>query len=88
MRRQSRRAQNDILSTIGVCQRISKDGTPIIDRKKGNYAASESISDSITRENEVGSLIFSMDWILFSVSSLCFKGLRQRLQVRIGMCLA
>ena len=81
--RQSRRAQNDVLATVGVCVGVNADGQPIesqLDSKR-KPALDQNRLDAIVRENEIGLLVSSADTTLVSLASLYAVGLRHRLQV-------
>ena len=79
--RQSRRAINDILTTVGVCVGVDADGhtRPVHD---GSLAALEkSKVTRVIRENEIGMLVGFMEAALDDLTGMCTVGLRYRLQV-------
>lgn len=81
--RQSRRAQNDVLATVGVCVGVDENGKTT--RQQVNQKETD-INDrlkveSVMRENEVGLLQVAADIGLFFVGTFWVLGLRQRLQV-------
>ena len=78
--RQSRRAQNDVLTAIGVCVRVDKNGKPITNRKEDDPELSPTLQATL-KENDYGLFLATADWALFCLADLCLLGLRQRLQV-------
>lgn len=82
--RQSRRAMNNVLATVGVCVGVSPNhhlmhpihgrSKPVLDRSKIR---------SISSENTIGLILDTIDLGLISVASLSTVGLRHRLQVSI-----
>lgn len=79
--RQSRRAINDILTTVGVCVGVDANGQirPVHD---GSIAAlDKSKVTGIIRENEIGMLVGSTEAALDDLAGMCTTGLRCRLQV-------
>ena len=74
--RQSRRAQNDILSTVNVCVRVDKNGLPVIAGEKIDRLR----VNEIRKENSCGLLLGTADWCFFCLTNLCLVGLRHRLQ--------
>ena len=82
MNRQSRRAINDILTTVGVCVGVDADGQirPVHD--DGSLAAlDKSKVTAVIRENEIGVLIGLAEALLDDLASMWAIGLRFRLQV-------
>lgn len=80
LNRQSRRAQNDVLATVGACQCVDKEGNPIPSSTNTDMLGPSS-ARLIEEENNIGLHLLGADWLLFSLSNLCLLGLRQRLQV-------
>lgn len=81
--RQSRRAQNDVLATVGVCVGLDENGTavrPEVHQKESDINNRIKV-ESVMRENEVGLLLVAADIGLFFVGTFWVLGLRQRLQV-------
>ncbi len=81
LNRQSRRAINDILTTVGVCVGVDADGQvrPVHD---GSIAAlDKSKVIGIIRENEIGMLVGLMEAAIDDLTGMCITGLRYRLQV-------
>ena len=74
--RQSRRAQNDILSTVNVCVRVDKNGLPVIASTKMDRPR----VNEIRKENSCGLLLGTADWCFFCLTNLCLVALRHRLQ--------
>lgn len=79
--RQSRRAMNDVLATVGVCVGINTDGHKISMNDRGRPTFDRAKLDAIVRENELGLLVDSADMALLSLASMSTAGLRHRLQV-------
>ena len=81
--RQSRRAQNDVLATVGVCVGVNAEGQPIQSQLDGlkKPVLDKSKIDAVVRENEIGLLVSSADNTLVSLASLYAVGFRHRLQV-------
>lgn len=80
--RRSRRAQNDVLSTVGVCVGVDANGQPKISPEgpKAQRAEKEEVK-SVMRENEIGLFIAAADNGLFHLAINFAYGLRNRLQV-------
>lgn len=80
--RQSRRAQNDVLATVGVCVGVNADGQPIQSQLDDlrNHVLDKSQIDAVVRENDIGLLVSSADNTLV-LASLYAVGFRRRLQV-------
>lgn len=78
--RRSRRAQNDVLATIGVCV---QEGQTVHGAPSGHNAISpdQSRIRSLIRENEIGLLISGFDLAFAGIATICAVGLRNRLQV-------
>lgn len=79
--RQSRRAINDVLTTVGVCVGVDADGQirPVHD---GSIAAlDKSKVAGVIRENEIGMLVGFVEAALDDLAGMCTIGLRYRLQV-------
>ena len=74
--RQSRRAQNEVLSTVNVCVRVDKAGQPVIDGKRNDTSAVQTIRE----ENSLGLLLDTADWCAFCLAELSLVSLRHRLQ--------
>ena len=74
--RQSRRAQNDILSTVNVCVRVDRNGLPVV----AGARKVKSPIYNIRQENHCGLLLGTADWCLFCLASLSLVSLRHRLQ--------
>ena len=84
LNRQSRRAINDILTTVGVCVGVDADGQirPVHD---GSPATPDNSKvTSIIRENETGMLIGFAEAALDDLAGMWTIGLRYRLQVWIS----
>lgn len=80
--RQSRRAINDILTTVGVCVGVDADGQVRPVHDNGSLAAlDKSKVTGIIRENEIGVLIGLAEALLDDLASMWAIGLRFRLQV-------
>lgn len=81
--RQSRRAMNDVLATVGVCVVVNADDQPKAIPKKDlqHPIIDKPKVKAIMQENEVGYLLSSADLGLFFFSQLWTTGLRKRLQV-------
>ena len=80
--RRSRRAQNDVLSTVGVCVGVDANGQPTKlppDGPKTQRAEKEEI-ESVMRENEIGLFIAAADNGIFHLAINFAYGLRNRLQ--------
>ncbi|CAD6590079.1 MAG: hypothetical protein ASARMPREDX12_004181 [Alectoria sarmentosa] len=78
--RQSRRAINDVLTTVGVCVGVDADGQirPVYD---GSIVAlDKSKVTGIIRENEIGLLIGFTEAALDDLARMSTTGLRYRLQ--------
>lgn len=67
MQRRLIKAQNDVLATVGVCLRDTKQ--------------SQDISEAIMQENEVGLLVGAVDMTVTYLASWPLIGIRNRLQV-------
>ena len=80
--RQSRRAINDILTTVGVCVGVDTDGQirPVHDGRTA--ALDQSKITSVIRENEIGLLVGFAEAALHDLAGMCITGLRYRIQVR------
>ena len=80
--RRSRRAQNDVLSTVGVCVGVDADGQPTKLSPEGPKAqrAEKQEIESVMRENEIGLFIAAADNGLFHLAINFAYGLRNRLQ--------
>lgn len=82
--RQSRRAQNDVLATVGVCvvdERANLCAVPPKQHTRNNQSIEKSRIRLIRRENEIGMSIAAADLGLFCLSSIFLLGLRHRMQV-------
>lgn len=79
--RESRRAMNDVLTTVGVCVEVDADGQKMTmnDRKRPSF--DNTIVESVRKENELGLIVDDIDMMLVSLSDMFTIGLRQRLQV-------
>ena len=80
--RQSRRAINDILTTVGVCVGVDADGQirPVHDGSQAALDKSKVIG--VIRENEIGILVALAEGIFDYLAGLWIVGLRYRLEVR------
>lgn len=78
--RRFRKAQNDVLTTIGVCVVVDSQGR--ISQKKSRQpdVVAKQIA-AIEKENRFGLGLAMADDIVFHVSSLFLENLRTRLQV-------
>lgn len=79
--RQSRRAQNDVLTTVGVCVRVDKETKRVVTHGNDDDADLRPAVGAIMKENEYGLFLSTSDWALFSITNLYLLGLRQRMQV-------
>lgn len=79
--RQSRRAMNDVLATVGVCVGVDAHGQKITINDRGRPSFDRAKIDSITTENEIGLVLDSADMMLVSLARMFTVGFRQRLQV-------
>ena len=81
--RQSRRAQNDVLATVGVCVVDERANLCAVPPKhtRNNQSIEKSRIRLIRRENEIGMSIAAADLGLFCLSSIFLLGLRHRMQV-------
>ncbi|KAF6227240.1 hypothetical protein HO133_008682 [Letharia lupina] len=78
--RQSRRAINDVLTTVGVCVGVDADGQirPVHD---GSIVAlDKSKVTGVIRENEIGMLVGFTEAAVDNLAGMCTTGLRYRLQ--------
>jgi len=80
--RQSRRAMNDVLATVGVCVGVDRHGQKMTINDRSRPSFDREKIDSITMENEMGLILDSVDMMLVSLASMIAVGFRQRLQVR------
>ena len=83
--RHLRRAQNDVLATVGVCAPIDMNGR-FIPQSTTNTAREQLDKQqvlSVTSENELGFWLGAADISVSALSRSCFVGLRQRLEVCI-----
>ncbi len=81
--RQSRRAQNDVLATVGVCVGVDENGKvirPQVNQRETDMNDRSKV-ESVMRENEVGLLLAAADAGLLYIGYFCVRGLRHRLQV-------
>lgn len=85
--RQSRNAQNDVLTTVGICGRVDKDGNQL-NSDTDDERQRELAIEPIMKENRYGLRLTYADWILFHLTNTWLLGLRQRLQVRRWMSLS
>lgn len=83
--RRLRRAQNDILTTIGVCVSVDKDGKLVpsssIDSDKQERELKKLAS--IISENEFGFWLSAAQAAVLLLTSSCAMCIRQRLEVRL-----
>ena len=79
--RQSRRAINDILTTVGVCVGVDADGQIRPVHNGSRAALDNSRVTGIIRENEIGMLVGLTEAALDDLAGACTAGLRYRLQV-------
>lgn len=80
--RASRRAQNDILSAVGVCVGVGKDGKPRAvpkDTSQARRIERENVN-AVRQENEIGLFIAAADNGLLHMATNFAAGLRNRLQ--------
>jgi len=79
--RQSRRAMNDVLATVGICTgRNSFDYNPTVSERSKSSIDSAKLDD-IGAENGIGLILDSVEQTLLSTVSVTIVGLRHRLQV-------
>jgi len=67
MQRRLIKAQNDVLATVGVCRRDTKQN--------------QVLSEAIVQENEVGLLVGAVDLTITYLTTWPLIGIRNRLQV-------
>lgn len=79
--RESRRAMNDVLATVGVCVGIGADGEKVTMNDRNKPSFDNTVVDSVRVENELGLMVDSIDIMLVSLSNMFTIGMRQRLQV-------
>ena len=81
--RRSRRAQNDVLSTVGVCVGIDETGQPIPAMSQNSMTLSMERTKvkTVIRENEIGLFLAAADLGLLYVANNSIFALRNRLQV-------
>lgn len=87
--RTSRRAQNDVLSTVGFCVGIHEDGSPVdtsLTLAKASKHEKERI-EFVRKENEAGLLLGAASHGLMFFSVWWILSLRLRLQVKISRLL-
>ncbi|MCJ1253134.1 hypothetical protein MMC24_000941 [Lignoscripta atroalba] len=80
--RRSRRAQNDVLSTIGVCVNVDRNGRLLAassSRLAGNSMETFKIL-SIKHENGIGLCLSAVDLVMFFFATVSTLGLKNRLQ--------
>lgn len=81
--RTSRRAQNDVLSTVGICVGVHEDGrpaaAPFTIAKASNFEAAK--IDEVRNENEIGLIMSAASQGAFFFSIWWIAGLRNRIQV-------
>ena len=73
-------AQNDVLTAVGVCVRVDKNGKPLASHGENDPDLRPAVK-TILKENDYGLFLATSDWVLFCLADLCLIGLRQRLQV-------
>lgn len=81
--RTSRRAQNDVLSTVGICVGTLEDGRPV-DAALALSIISKEDKDRIElirKENETGLILSAATEGLLFLSIWCISSLRKRIQV-------
>ena len=81
--RRLRRAQNDILASVGICVDV-KDGSRVLRRRLDGFKGRPLDSSKVKlagRENVAGFFISGQDNGLFWLSHFCVLGFRQRFQV-------
>ncbi|MCJ1471836.1 hypothetical protein MMC13_000477 [Lambiella insularis] len=81
--RQSRRAQNNILETVGVCVSVDKHGR-LVPASSISMAKEQSEMNgirSLINENENGFWLGSAEVAFFALSASCVAGLRLRVEV-------
>lgn len=81
LNRQSRRAINDVLATVGVCINVSTPGVSISTINEDKHAFDRSRINAIQNENSSGLLLNSADTISFTLAAWWAESFRQRLQV-------
>ena len=81
--RQSRRAMNDVLATVGVCVGVNQAGHKVAVGDRSKPAVERATIDAISTENSIGLIIGSIDLALISLAGVATVGLKQRLQVSI-----
>ncbi|KAI9848730.1 MAG: hypothetical protein M1837_006817 [Sclerophora amabilis] len=81
MGRISRLAQNDVLSTVGVCvaTRYSNNPGDGGSENRNNFQSARERIDSIMLENEIGLILKTLDLALLFVATWWIAGIRHRL---------
>lgn len=82
--RRSRRAQNDILTTVGVCVSVDKNGQLVPASSVGAVKEQLEMKGvlSVVTENEFGFWLGAAEVAFTALSASCITGLRLRLEVR------
>jgi hypothetical protein len=85
--RRSRRAQNNILSTVGVCVSVDQNGKilPVTSKDAAKRAADAQRISAVMKENEVGLWIGFADDVITLFSTTFVLNLRARIQVMCAM---
>ena len=80
--RQSRRAMNEVLAAVGICDRVdSTDCQTILSAKRGETPIDESKVLSVSTENTVGICLAALDLDMMLLLCTFIAGFRNRLQV-------
>lgn len=74
--RQSRRGQNDVLSTVRVCVHVDENGQPVT----ATPHLVRPTASEVRQENNCGVFVGAIDRDFFWLTALALVGLRQRLQ--------
>lgn len=87
--RTSRRAQNDVLSTVGICVGVHEDGRPADAPSTLAKAAKHDTAriESVRKENEIGLLLSAASNGIFFLGIWWIGGVRNRLQVCVSLLL-
>ena len=81
--RQSRRAQNDVMATVGACVRVNANGVvESHDSEHQKYPPDPTKVAAVVTENGAGFIISCMDQTISSLASIWTRTLKNRLMVR------
>ena len=79
--REARRAQNDVLSTVGVCEGVDENGNLAIRVPRTSPLVENSEIELIRRENEVGLVLSVASSVAVVLVDSVPQSLRYRLMV-------